>query len=279
MKTALSTRTTDVTTLTISLFQLDYDQGDMTSRFERVRAATAEAAARGSSLLLLPELWCSGYDLKNADALAAPLGEGHFAQVAQLARERKLHLCGSMLCREEDGTVRNRAALHGPDGSLLGWYDKLHLFPKLSEDRYLHAGDRLPVFDLPWGRTAMAVCYDLRFPELFRSYALESDPRLVLVPSAWPEPRLKFFTLMTRARACENQCYVVSCNRAGEGEPAFGKSLAADPWGEVVGEAGRGEELLTLELDLDRIDQARASLDLRGDLRRDIFYPPREQDR
>jgi len=268
-----------VTTLTISLLQLDYGQGDMDSRFERVRAAAAEAVARGSSLLLLPELWCSGYDLKNADALAAPLGEGHFAQVAQLARERGIHLCGSMLCREEDGTVRNRAALHGPDGGLIGWYDKLHLFPKLSEDRYLHAGDQLPVFDLPWGRTAMAVCYDLRFPELFRSYALESDPRLVLVPSAWPEPRLKYFTLMTRARACENQCFVAACNRAGEGEPAYGKSLAADPWGEVVGEAGRGEELLTVELALDRIDGARASLDLRGDLRRDIFYPPRESSR
>ncbi len=271
-----------MTTLTISLFQLEYGPGDSAGRLERVRAAAAEAAARGSSLLLLPELWYSGYDLINSGALAVPMGQGHFALVAQLAREQRLHVCGSMLCREDDGTVRNRAVLHGPDGGLIGWYDKLHLFPKLREDRYFRAGDRLPLFDLPWGRTAMAVCYDLRFPELFRRYALTGDPQLVLVPSAWPEPRLQYFTLMTRARACENQCFVASCNRAGRGgggEPAFGKSLAADPWGELLAEAGRDEELLTVELPLGRIDKARGQLDLRGDLRRDLFYPGPEPSR
>jgi len=268
-----------VKTLTISLFQLDYNPGDRDGRLERVRAAAAEAVARGSAVLLLPELWYSGYDLKQSASLAAPLGEGHFARAAELARDHRLHLCGSMLCRENDGTVRNRAVLHGPDGMLIGWYDKLHLFPKLHEDRYFRAGDRLPVFDLPWGRTAMAICYDLRFPELFRRYALEHDPCLVLVPSAWPEPRLKYFTLMTRARACENQCFVAACNRAGDGsdgQPVFGKTLAADPWGELMAEAGRGEELLTVELPLGRIGKARAQLDLRGDLRRDLFYPHRE---
>ncbi len=271
-----------MTTLTISLFQLDYRPGDSAGRLERVRAAAGEASSRGSSLLLLPELWYSGYDLANSAALAVPMGEGHFNQVAQLAREQRLHICGSLLCREGDGTVRNRAVLYGPGGELIGWYDKLHLFPKLREDRYFLAGDRLPQFDLPWGRTAMAICYDLRFPELFRHYALNGDPQLVLVPSAWPEPRLKYFTLMTRARACENQCFVASCNRAGQGgdgEPAFGKSLAADPWGELLAEAGRDEELLTVELPLGRIGKSRAQLDLRGDLRRDLFYPHREPSR
>ena len=271
-----------MTTLTISLFQLDYRPGDSAGRLERVRAAAGEASSRGSSLLLLPELWYSGYDLANSAALAVPMGEGHFHQVAQLARDQRLHICGSLLCREGDGTVRNRAVLYGPGGELIGWYDKLHLFPKLREDRYFLAGDRLPQFDLPWGRTAMAICYDLRFPELFRHYALNGDPQLVLVPSAWPEPRLKYFTLMTRARACENQCFVASCNRAGQGgdgEPAFGKSLAADPWGELLAEAGRDEELLTVELPLGRIGKSRAQLDLRGDLRRDLFYPHREPSR
>jgi omega-amidase len=271
-----------MSTLLISLFQADYRPGDREGRLERVRAAAAEASGRGSSLLLLPELWFSGYDLAQSGSLAVPLGQGHFTFAAELARDNRLHICGSLLCRESDGTVRNRAVLHGPDGNLIGWYDKVHLFPKLREDRYLRAGNCLPVFDLPWGRTAMAICYDLRFPELFRRYALESDPCLVLVPSAWPEPRLKYFTLMTRARACENQCFVASCNRAGEGtdsQPAFGRSLVADPWGELMAEAGRDEELLTVELPLGRISKARAQLDLRGDLRRDLFYPPPEPGR
>lgn len=266
-------------TLSISLFQADYRPDDRDGRVDRVRAAAAVASDRGSSLFLLPELWFSGYDLANSASLAVPLGQEHFSIAADLAREQRLHICGSLLCRAGDGTVRNRAVLHGPDGSLIGWYDKVHLFPKLNEDRYLRAGDRLPVFELPWGRTAMAVCYDLRFPELFRHYALESDPCLVLVPSAWPEPRLKYFTLMTRARACENQCFVASCNRAGngtDGQPAFGRSLVVDPWGEVVAEAGRDEELLTVELPLGRIAKARTQLDLRGDLRRDLFYPSPE---
>lgn len=268
-----------MTTITISLFQFEYRAGDAERHVELVRAAAAEAAARGSQLLLLPELWHSGYDLKRSGTLAAPMGEGPFALAAGLAAEQRLHLCGSLLCREADGSVRNRAVLHRPDGSVAGWYDKVHLFPKLAEHRYLAAGDRLPVLDLPWGRTAMAICYDLRFPELFRHYALGADSHLVLVPSAWPEPRLKFLTLMARARACENQCFVAACNRAGEGgedEPAFGKSLVADPWGETLGEGGRGDQLLTVELPLGRIGKARAQLDLRGDLRRDLFYPERE---
>jgi len=137
------------------------------------------------------------------------------------------------------------------------------------------AGRALPVFELPWGRVALAVCYDLRFPELWRSYA-DGGAILVLIPAAWPSRRIEHWRLLLRARAVENQFFVAGCNRAGGGadagqDPFGGYSALSDPWGHVLAEGGPEPELLFAGLDLDEVARARRLVPFLEDRRPEVY--------
>ena len=105
-------------------------------------------------------------------------------------------------------------ALYSPEGRLAASYSKIHLFRLMDEDQYLAAGTAGVLHELPWGCAGLAICYDLRFPELFRRYALEGA-RLLILPAAWPHPRRMHWRTLLRSRAIENQCFVAACNRVG----------------------------------------------------------------
>jgi len=135
------------------------------------------------------------------------------------------------------------------------------LFPLMNEDMYLTPGTGPVTFATPWGKVGLGICYDLRFPEFFLPYALD-DISLVLLPAEWPHPRLHHWRTLLQARAIENQLFVAACNRVGRsGETHFfGHSMVISPWGEVLLEAGEQEVLLTTEVDLDRVREARTRL-------------------
>lgn len=258
--------------LTISLGQMDVALGQPERNLETVRALAAEAAARGSDVLLLPELWSSGYDLERAAEYAAPVGEGIFAAVAGLAREYHLYIAGSSLAQMAGGGVGNTAVLVDPQGRTLASYNKVHLFRLMDEEKYLAAGNELALAETPWGRSGLAICYDLRFPEQFRAYAL-AGAALVLLPAEWPHPRLDHWRILLRARAIENQLFVAACNRVGRsGETCFfGHSAIVDPWGEVVVEGGEEAALLTATIDTARVDEVRSRIPIFADRRPDVY--------
>lgn len=246
--------------LNVSLGQMDVALGQPQENLIKVQAMTAEAQRRGSQVVVFPELWSSGYDLARASEYATPMDQGLFAQMADLAREHSIYVLGSLL--EDSGHgYRNTAVVASPESELVGSYSKAHLFRPLEEDVYLVAGQEAPVFDLPWGISALAICYDLRFPELFRRYAL-AGAKVVFLMAEWPWPRLLHWQILLRARAIENQLFVVACNRMGEsGDWSFlGHSAVYDPYGEPVAEASDEETLLTAVLDLDLVDEARRSM-------------------
>jgi len=257
--------------VTISLAQIDVARGQPEENLEKARRWVAEARRRGSDIIIFPELWASGYDLPNADRYAAPLGEGIFAQVADLARQHGIYITGSLL-EAREGRVYNTAPLFDPRGELVGCYSKAHLFRLMEEEKYLAPGGEAPVFELPWGPTALAICYDLRFPELFRRYAL-GGARLVLLCAAWPHPRLAHWRTLLRARAIENQYFVAACNRVGQDESGHfcGRSAVLDPWGEAVIEAGEQEVLLTVTIDLARVDAVRETIPVFKDRRPEVY--------
>lgn len=257
--------------LTISLGQMDVVLGQPAANFERVREWTREAARRGSALVLFPELWSTSYDYEAVDRLAEPLGEGLFAQLSELARENHIAIGGSVL-EKQDGRVYNTFALHGGDGSLQAAYRKVHLFRLMDEDKWLAPGDRLELVETDWGMTGLGICYDLRFPEMFRRYAL-GGARLVLLPAEWPAVRTYHWQTLLRARAIENQMFVAACNRVGElrGEPFGGRSAVIDPWGEPLVEGGANESLLTTEIDLSKVDEARGRIKVFEDRRPDVY--------
>ncbi|MGQ9467154.1 MAG: nitrilase-related carbon-nitrogen hydrolase [Anaerolineae bacterium] len=257
--------------LTIALGQMDVPPGLPERNLRRARELAAQAREAGADLLLLPELWLHGYDLERAAEWASPLGEGGFAEMAALAWEFSLYLCGSLLERHEGG-VSNTAVLYAPDGSLLGAYRKVHLFRLMNELHYLVPGDRAVLCSTPWGPVGLVICYDLRFPELARTLAL-AGAQLILAPAQWPIRRLEAWLLLTRARAVENELFVAACNRAGvEGDVVFpGRSLVVDPWGRVLVEGDDQERLLVARADLREIRKARRYLTVFEDRRPEAY--------
>ena len=257
--------------LTLSLAQTPVHLGDPEANFACVRDWTAEAARRGSGLVLFPELWSTGYDLENWPRHAAALGEGMFARLAALAREHHIAIGGSLL-EARDGRAYNAFALFDAEGQPLAVYRKLHLFRLMDEEKWLAPGERLELVEAAWGPTGLAICYDLRFPELFRAYALRGA-RLLLLPAEWPSRRAAHWRTLLRARAIENQMFVAACNRVGEskGEHFGGGSALIDPWGEAVLEAGDRPALLTAEIDLSQVDEVRRRIPVFEDRRPDVY--------
>ena len=253
---------------------MDIATGRPEANLARAREFAIQAREAGADLLTLPELWLHGYDLERAEQWAAPLGEGGFARMAGLARESNLYLAGSIMERHAGG-VSNTAVLYAPDGALLGSYRKIHLFRLMEEHRYLTAGDHATICSTPWGPVGLAICYDLRFPELFRAMAL-AGAVLFLVPAQWPVRRLEAWLILARARAVENELFVVACNRVGrDGQTTFpGRSLVADPWGTTLVEGDGQERLLIAQADLEEVRKARRYLTVYEDRRPDAYQIP-----
>ena len=256
---------------TVSLAQMTIAYGDPAANHEHAAELAREAARRGSQLLILPELWSSGYDLERAGELASVYPGGSFAVMREIARREGLAVIGSVLERQAAG-IANCAAAYDADGALLGRYRKLHLFRLLDEDRYLIEGEEATVLDLGWGRAGMEICYDLRFPELARQYAL-AGVELLILPAEWPAARVEHWRALLRARAIENQCFVLACNGAGVSGTLEigGHSAIIDPWGRYLAEGGFEPELLTAELDLAAVAEAREIIPVYQDRRTDIY--------
>lgn len=262
-------------TFTISLGQMDVKLGQPEQNLAQVRAMTAEAARRGSDVVVFPELWSTGYDLENAGRYATPTHEGIFAELSALAREYRIAITGSCLSLLGPGRYGNTAVFFAPDGRALGEYSKIHLFRLMDEEQYLTAGERLAMVETEAGAAGLAICYDLRFPELFRRYAL-AGARLVFLPSEWPHPRLAHWQTLLRARAIENQLFMVACNRVGTSKNTafFGHSCIIDPWGECVVEGGELEMLLTATIDPAVVTEIRARIPVFEDRRPELYDQP-----
>ncbi len=262
--------------LTISLGQFDTRWGQPDHNMARVREWVAEAAQRGSDVVVFPELWDTGFVLDRAVELGTGATEGRFAEVAELAQEHAIHIVGSMLeLGHPQGTSRpayNTAMWFSPDGASPGSYRKMHLFRPYDEDKYLLPGISPHWLNLPWGMSSIGICYDLRFPELFRSYAV-AGCWMCFLPAQWPYPREMHWLTLLRARAIENQMIIVACNRVGqEGDQVFcGRSTIIDAWGETVIEGGDQEELLTATVDLAHVNYVRENWPVFEDRRPDAY--------
>jgi omega-amidase len=254
--------------LTISLGQMDVRFGDPAANFETVVRMTEEARRRGSELVLFPELWSTAYDLTRASNYASVLTSGLFAELSALAKRTGIYLLGSTLSLLRENKFGNTLTVFAPDGTLIADYSKIHLFRLMDEHLYLTAGDKPVTVDLPFGRAGLAICYDLRFPELFRGYAL-AGAEMTFLPAEWPHPRLSHWQTLIRARAIEDQMFVFACNRVGRdaSNEFFGHSMAVDPWGEILVEGGEGEELITLTVDLSKVQEARRKIPVLQDRR------------
>jgi len=257
--------------LSISLAQMEFQFGDVEANFDRAAEWIAEASKRGSDLVLLPELWASGYDLENWPLYAEPLETGIFSRLSDLARYYKIAI-GSSLLESRENQAFNTFVLYGASGDTLAVYRKVHRFRLLNEDRWLGAGDELVLAETDWGKIGLATCYDLRFPEMFRPYAVAGS-RLVVIVAEWPERRVAHWSKLLQARAIENQMFLAGVNKVGEsqGVKLGGYSAIVDPWGVPLIEGKDNEALLTADVDLRESDKARRYIPVIQDRRPDIY--------
>ena len=257
--------------LTVSLAQMSFQFGEVEANFARASEWIAEAAGRGSDLILLPELWASGYDLENWSKYASPLGEGLFSRLSDLANLHKIAI-GSSLLEASGNKAYNTFVLYGTSGETMGVYRKIHRFRLLNEEKWLGAGNELVLAETPWGQVGLAICYDLRFPEMFRPYAAAGS-RLVLIVAEWPERRVVHWSKLLQARAIENQMFAAGVNKVGEsqGVKLGGCSAVIDPWGVPLAEGDDAEDLCTTEIDLREADKARRYIPVFQDRRPDVY--------
>ncbi len=236
-----------------------------------VRRLVAQAAGEGAQLVALPEYWpIMGMSDVDKVAQAEPEGSGPIQDcMAGLAREHGIWLVGGTLplISPVDGKVLNTTLVYDPQGQAVGRYDKIHLFgfnkgsESYDEARTIVPGESVGSFEAPFGRVGLSVCYDLRFPELFRAMG---ECALIIVPAAFTHTTgLAHWEVLLRARAIENQCYVLASAQGGihaNGRRTFGHSMLVDPWGEVKAVLREGEGVITGELDDAFLASVRESL-------------------
>ncbi|QQJ97731.1 carbon-nitrogen hydrolase family protein [Burkholderia ambifaria] len=231
----------------------------------------AEAAGDGAQLVLLPEYFCfMGHRDTDKLALAEPYRDGPIQQfLAQAAQRHGIWVIGGTLPLKapEPDRVLNTTLVFDPSGREAARYDKIHLFnfekgdESFDEARTIRAGETVVTFDAPFGRVGLSVCYDLRFPELYRKMG---DCALIVVPSAFTYTTGRaHWEMLLRARAVENQCYVLAAAQGGKhenGRRTWGHSMLIDPWGEIVAVRDEGASVVTGALDPQRIADVRQSL-------------------
>ncbi|MEV7205535.1 MULTISPECIES: carbon-nitrogen family hydrolase [unclassified Streptomyces] len=244
-----------------SLIQIAVNE-DETVEARRLRAAALVGEQAGADLVVLPELWTTGaFAFEEFDTAAELLRGPTYEAMAKAASDAGVWLhAGSIPERDADGRLYNTSLVFSPAGDLAASYRKIHRFGFDKGEAVLMGAGREPVtVPVPDTTTlGVATCYDLRFPELFRAL-VDAGAEILVVPAGWPERRRSHWTLLAQARAVENQAFVLACGTAGThaGVPQAGHSIVVDPWGEVLAQAGAGEEVLTVEFDPGKVARTR----------------------
>jgi nitrilase len=245
--------------------------GDVVANLAAAEPLIAAAAVEGAQLVVLPEYF-GILGARATDKLAVRETDGDGTQqafLARLARAHRIWLVGGTVpvATADPARVRSSCLVYGPDGARVARYDKIHLFAfshgdeNYDEARTIERGSAPVAIELPCGRVGLSVCYDLRFPELYRSLGVLS---LILVPSAFTATTgAAHWHLLLRARAVENQCYVLAAAQGGahpNGRRTYGHSVLIDPWGKVVAEKEEGAGIVVGDIDPARIAEVRAQL-------------------
>ena len=246
---------------------------DPAENIKKIKKMMKEAVDQGAQAIFLPEVFYSiSNGLKPTPYLVEP-GNEHYQQIASLSKEFGVYLLGGSAATLIEGKVMNRAYNFSPTGRELGFYDKINLFAcDLSDDpskkiideaMIYHSGTQKKVIEIGEYQLGLSICFDLRFPELYRSYSSDGA-NILSAASAFTVPTGKaHWHTLVRSRAIENQCYVIACGQWGEHTErltSYGHSLVVDPWGEVLVDAREGEKVVYAQLDKELITRLRKRL-------------------
>ncbi|WP_211745550.1 carbon-nitrogen family hydrolase [Paenibacillus sp. Marseille-Q4541] len=262
--------------LQIVLIQSDIQIGNPDANRKHMQLLIKQAMENNpnAEIIVLPEMWNTGYALSEIHELADDQGKIEREWLQKYAAQYKVNIVAGSISEKVDGQIYNSMYIFNKEGKEVARYAKMHLFRLMDEEKYLASGEEPVTFTFDGNWTAGAsICYDIRFPELGRTLAL-NGAKVLFVPAEWPHPRLHHWRTLLMARAIENQMYVVSCNRVGVSKEAhfFGHSMIIDPWGEIVAEGGDQEEILTGTIDPALVDEVRGRIPVFEDRRPNLYF-------
>jgi predicted amidohydrolase len=261
---------------------------DKAANIETALRLIDEAAASGARLVVLPEIWTylgkEEGNRENAELIPGPVTDA----LAAKAKHYGIYLHGGSILEKREGEPKlfNTTVVFGPDGEIVAKYSKIHMFDVVldgvasyKESNTVQRGDEIVIFDMEGTTVGLAICYDLRFPELFRILRLRGADVIVL-PAAFTMTTGKdHWEVLIRARAIENQVYMVSCGQFGpdsSGKWCYGRSLVADPWGTVLASAPDREYVLKATVDLDYLQKVRRQVPSVENRQADLYRWPDE---
>ena len=257
----------------VTCIQMDMLLGKPEYNFRHAEELIAEAAAGKPDVIVLPETWNVGFfPRENLAALADDDCAAVRARIGALAATYGVNIvAGSVANRRADG-VYNTACVFDRTGALVAEYDKTHLFTPSGEHEFFRRGDHLCRFTLDGVPCGLIICYDIRFPELTRALTVQGVD-LLFVVAEWPNVRTAHLLALSKARAIENQMFLVCCNSCGTAGKTTcgGNSSVHDPWGECLAQAGEGEQLLTATLDFSVVAGIRSSINVFRDRRPELY--------
>lgn len=251
----------------IGLIQLNIVADDKQTNHKRAAQFVRRAAQQGCDVAVLPELFDTGFSKHIATIVAT--GEHTPVFLSNLAHTHHINLiAGYAEHVAGSAKVNNVAAVHNPEGRLIARYSKIHPFSFAKEERYFWPGHTIVIFKVAKVPSAVFICYDLRFPEVFRSIA--KDVHLLFVIANWPVSRKDHWLTLLKARAIENQCFVVGVNRTGISQQGLhfpGASAVFDPFGKTICTGAEADELVVTEIDMDEVARVRAKYPFLQDMK------------
>jgi predicted amidohydrolase len=257
----------------IALVQMEIEEGQKELNLKNGLSFLKDLTAKEPlpDIVCLPELFTTGYDLHNVQKLAEPLLGDTITKIRKISKNNFI-VIGTIL-EEKDGKFYNTAFILDKTGEIIGKYSKIHLFSPMLEKEYLTPGDSISVFSIPGFhdlKIGFAICYDLRFPELFRAMVLQGA-NIIFFPSEFPNPKNEAWKILLKARAIENQVFIVGINRVGKGrsDSFFGNSMITN--GNIHYQLGTKPAIKRFKIDLSSLEEIRRTLPLLKDRRDDIY--------
>lgn len=258
----------------VALVQMDVQIGEPEVNYRKVERFLDEALAQSPDVIIFPEMWNTGYALEQGDALADADGQRTRALFSSYAKAHNVMIVGGSVLYKDSGSgdITNTMLVFDRNGDEVLRYDKVHLFRLMDEDQYLKAGNSFGLFDYEGTGIGTMICYDLRFPLLFRKL-VSLGAKVIINTAQWPTARVDHWRTLVISRAIENQSYMIAVNRCGTSrETAFpGNSLVIDPWGEVLLEGDGTEQVYVIDIDLAKVDEIRKRIPVFDDQRFDLY--------
>lgn len=259
----------------IAAAQIDCALGDVDANVQKVREFSTRAKEAGADLVVFPEMADTGYSMPVIQEHAMTWNEGAVPQLQEIAKTLCIGII-SGVSERDGGSIYNSQVSIDAGGEIVAKYRKTHLFspPPIEEDKCFTPGDELVSFPIGKLRLGLTICYDLRFPEVYRALACESGVNVFIISSAWPFPRVEHLRILAAARAIENQSYVILSNRVGKdnGVSFCGNSAIIDAYGvTIAGASADREELIVGEVSEEVVRSVRGRMGIFEHRRPDVY--------